>query len=429
MKRKILLIVAMILAMSFILASCAAQPGPQGEKGPQGEQGAQGEPGVNGTDGKTPEFRNYNGWVQWKYTTEEAAKWKNLYQYGTASSNPGGTGGLDFEGNYTVTTVSNTDDYGLAGTYTMLNAKGFEVGATVDLAVTVNAGYNFEGWYIDDTLLSKDAAYSYTMQSESVTINAVFSSYTVTTRSTSNVSGAAGTFTALTDKKVSAGETVALVATVNDGYNFEGWFVGDICVSRSLTYNHVMEKKNATFEARFSCYRITTVGAAYNADGYKAAGFSAGTYTQYSNTNLSAGKTVTLTATVNDGYNFIGWYIDDSCVSTALEYTLTMEKKDVTVEARYKYYQLTTDARHCWYSYVDSPSAHDKFDSPALHISPVYNDLKVSAGTSITVEATDIAGYTFVAWRTEDAVLCQDKTYTFTMPEGDLYLYALYSES
>ena len=59
----------------------------------------------------------------------------------------------------------------------------------------------------------------------------------------------------------------------------------------------------------------------------------------------------------------------------------------------------------------------------------MYRYEKISAGTTITVEAEDIGGYTFYAWRTSTAILSYDKTYTFTMPEGDLNLYALYVEN
>lgn len=53
MKKSILRVMAMTLAMVLILATFAScgQQGEQGPEGPQGEQGIQGEPGVNGTNG------------------------------------------------------------------------------------------------------------------------------------------------------------------------------------------------------------------------------------------------------------------------------------------------------------------------------------------------------------------------------------------
>ncbi len=343
----------------------------------------------------------------------------------------------------TITTTANdTDNYGLAGSYTMLKSKQYRVGDKAELTATVNEGYNFEGWYIVEktgsgyyeqtklTLLSDNASYTYTVQNKDITIAAIFSYYTVTTTSSTNTGGAAGSFTRLNDKKISNGEAVALTASVNDGYNFEGWYVDGICVSRDLTYTYTMVKENINFEARYSCYYLSTVGYAKDADGNTEAGFNAGTYTKYSSENLSAGETVTLTATVNDGYNFVGWFINGNCVETDLEYTHTMEKSSVTIEAVYNYYVLSTSAKYTWDSYKDSvganTSVHSDFSSPSMHISPIYESQKISIGTSITVEAQDIEGYTFYAWRTIDSILCPNKTYTFNMSSNDLGLYALY---
>lgn len=332
----------------------------------------------------------------------------------------------------TVTTTANdTDEYGLAGSYTMLKSKEYNVGDAVDLSATVNEGYNFEGWYIVEktgygyyeqtnlVLLSEQTNYTYTMQDKSVTIAAIFSSYTITTASSTNTGGAAGSFTRLNNKKVSNGETVELTATVNDGYNFEGWYIDGVCVSRNLTYNYTMEKENANIEARYSCYQLSTVGYAKNANGDTEAGFHAGTYTQYSNKNLSAGEIVTLTATVNDGYNFEGWYIDGNCVSTDFTYTHTMEKNNVIVEAVYSYYVFKTTAA-IRFSYFDV------FSEQSLYIYPIYDSKKISIGNTITVTANNVEGYTFYAWMVGDAVLTHENILTYTMPAEDIHVYAAY---
>ena len=265
------------------------------------------------------------------------------------------------------------------------------------------------------------------MQNKSVTIAAIFSSYTLTTMSSTNTGGAAGSFTRYNAKKVSEGEAVVLTATVNNGYNFEGWYIDDICVSRNLTYTYTMEKENTEIEVRYSCYTLSTVGYAVNADGKTEAGFNAGTYTQHSNTKLSVGETVTLTATVNDGYNFVGWYVNDNCVETELEYTYTMEKSHVTIKAIYSYYVLDTCAKKC--GWEGDSYDHDEFSNSSLYISPVYDNAKVSIGESITVTAYDIEGYTFISWRTFEAEMTREMTYSFTMPAGDFILYAFYLEN
>ena len=52
-------------------------------------------------------------------------------------------------------------------------------------------------------------------------------------------------------------------------------------------------------------------------------------------TTLETGVTVTVTATLNEGYTFIGWYVNDVLVSTDAEYTFTVSE-DVALVARFK---------------------------------------------------------------------------------------------
>ena len=334
----------------------------------------------------------------------------------------------------TITTTANdTDDYGLAGSYTMLNSKSCSVGEAVELTATVNDGYNFEGWYVVEksgsgyyeqtnlVLLSNQTNFTYTMQNKSVTISAIFSSYTITTASSTNTGGAAGSFTRLNNKKVSDGETIKLTATVNDGYNFEGWYIGNVCVSRNPTYNYTMKKENVNIEAKYSCYTLSTIGYAKDANGKTEAGFNAGTYTKYSNENLSVGKTVKLKATVNDGYNFMGWYVNGNCVSTNKEFTYTMGKENVQITALYSYYTITTSTLY------KMSGIHYNLKNPAYYISPVYNDQKISVGTNVTLIAKEVEGYTFDSWINDNHILVShDMEYSFTMQESNRELYALY---
>ena len=136
--------------------------------------------------------------------------------------------------------------------------------------------------------------------------------------------GTAGTVSNYKDKIVAAGEEITLEATVNDGYNFEGWYIRGVCVSSDTSFTYVMKHESVNVEARYSCYTVTT-------DGYDYEGM-AGSYTKYQNHRASIGKQVTLTATVNAGYAFGGWYVNGICVSESLSYTFAMPDRDVYVE-------------------------------------------------------------------------------------------------
>lgn len=317
---------------------------------------------------------------------------------------------------YTLTIECFTEDHGLAGTYTMMNEKKISTGTLVELEASPSEGYNFEGWYNSGVCISRNLKYTHTMGPWDTRLEARFSAYTLTTSTHNNVANVAGTYTKYDKKKVAIGQTVDLVATVNEGYNFEGWYIGDVCVSRSLTYSYTMERENVEICAVYSGYTLTTIGRTMGEDV-----FNAGTYTSYTNDYISAGTSVTLVATVNEGYNFVGWYVGDVCVSTDLEYTNTMVKADVTVVAVYSCYYLTSTVKcsHPGFTLYD-------YDNPSMCVSVVYSGERVSAGTEITMTAYDVEGLTFVEWRTDQATVTTDKTCTFTMPTGDVYIYAYY---
>lgn len=173
---------------------------------------------------------------------------------------------------YLLKTYSSTDEYGNAGTYTEINSQ-YIAGDVVELEATVKSGYNFVGWFVNDTCVSEDLRYTYTMRANSVNIEARYNYFTVLTSSYSNDYEKAGTYTELKSQKVSVGEQVTVEATVNTGYNFEGWYINDTCVSEDLIYSFVMKSKNVELEAKFSSYTVTAYSDS-NLEG------TIGTYTQ-----------------------------------------------------------------------------------------------------------------------------------------------------
>lgn len=71
---RIVMLLMMVVLACILLCAC------QGEQGAQGEQGVQGIQGEAGADGRTPEFREKNGWLEWKYADEDDTAWKQVYQ-------------------------------------------------------------------------------------------------------------------------------------------------------------------------------------------------------------------------------------------------------------------------------------------------------------------------------------------------------------
>ncbi len=232
---------------------------------------------------------------------------------------------------YVVNTYSNTDNNGLAGSFSKFFIQNVSAGDKVQLEATVNKGYIFEGWFENDILISDSLTYTFTMPKENVEIEARYknNSYTLTVKS-NDMWGWAGTYTKISQKTVSVGEKVTLKATANKGYNFYGWYSNGELLSSSPTYEFVMGNNDTYIEASFN-YNILDVYASSDVPLEYA-----GTCTEIYGEKVSIGETVSLVATLNEGYIFEGWFIDYECVCPDLEYDFVMGDESVTITAIFK---------------------------------------------------------------------------------------------
>ena len=205
---------------------------------------------------------------------------------------------------------------------------GFVVGEQVTLNAQVAEGYNFVGWYVGGELKSTELSFTYTVVDGENVVLASSTCYTVTTTISDKY---AGIYTEYTDKKFSVGSTVSLTTTVEGEYNFVGWFVNGELASTELTYTFEMPAENLEIEARYSIYKISVVSASDNG----------GKVTNYKNNNFAIGTELTIRATPNNGFRFVGWFVDGECVSTEAEYTFTMEAKDVVFTAQWEAIRVT----------------------------------------------------------------------------------------
>ena len=103
---------------------------------------------------------------------------------------------------------------------------------------------------------------------------------------------------------------------------------------------------------------------------------AAGTVTSYKDTKVTAGEQITLVATTNEGYTFVGWYKGEEELSKNLIFEYTMTKETVTIEAR-------------WCK-VTLKSAN----ASAGSVGGLDSTYKV--GDKVTITATANKGYTFV---------------------------------
>ncbi len=163
------------------------------------------------------------------------------------------TGGTIKASSYKLASASTTSvsSGSTSGAKTTLTAA---YTANVELIATANTGYDFDGWYEGNTLISKETTYTYTSENKEKTITAKFKikKYTITTyvnESEAGIVEGGGTY--------SYGATATLTAKANPGYEFVEWQQNGTRVSTAnpytpkvtsaATYTAIFKHKDLTF--------------------------------------------------------------------------------------------------------------------------------------------------------------------------------------
>ena len=195
---------------------------------------------------------------------------------------------------------------------------------------------------------------------------------------------------------VRSGQNVSIVATpTKDYYRFVGWYKGDELISSSATYNFVMGYENLTYVARFtyqSYYFVVqsesnTKGSVVNVSGY-----------------YDFLTPITIEATANDGYTFLGWYKGNTLVSRSNPYTFNMPSQYTEYTAKF---------------------STNSYDLTLINANPDLGNISSSNsylyGSSVTVVATPNTGISFLGWYDmDDNLISPLSSYTFDMPHEDL---------
>ena len=268
---------------------------------------------------------------------------------------------------YTVTATANDPAMGAvegAGTYNH--------GATVTLTATANEGYEFVGWTVNGETLTENPLTLTITSDVNVVANFKAIEYTVTATANDPAMGAvegAGTY--------NHGATATLTATANEGYEFVGWTVN----SETLTENPLTLTVTSDVEvvANFKAIEYTVTATAN--DPAMGAVEGAGTYNH--------GATATLTATANEGYEFVGWTVNGETL-TENPLTLTVTS-DVEVVANFKAIELP--------QYIVTISINDS-TMGSVEGAGLYEE-----GAIATLTAMANAGFAFVGWEIDGEMI------------------------
>ena len=194
------------------------------------------------------------------------------------------------------------------------------------------------------------------------------------------------------------GDTCTVVATANEGYNFVNWTENGSQVSADAEYSFAVTG-NRSLMAHFTSQEYTITATAEPEEGGTVNGFGG-----YNN-----GDECTLTATANEGYEFLNWTKEDgTIVSTEPVYAFTVtETAAFVAHFQIKSYTITIAANPNNGGTVDGGGTYEY-------------------GQSCTVHATEANGYHFVNWTENDGQVSSSAEYTFIVT-GDRDLVANFS--
>lgn len=120
----------------------------------------------------------------------------------------------------------------------------YDYGEKVALKAECEEKYRFVGWFIDGELISKELSFVYVI-TDNTEIEAKFArGYLLSVIADDGVS------VNITEEEYTAGEKIALKASVLMGYTFIGWFKEDETVCESLEYSFVMPESDVIIHVR-----------------------------------------------------------------------------------------------------------------------------------------------------------------------------------
>ncbi len=327
--------------------------------------------------------------------TEIVGATKNLLSYDWASNNRTVT----FTDNITYTITALAEGGGsVRGEGTVLDGESITL-----TAVPAPNGYSLEGWYEGDTKVCDTEEFVIEDASDDKTYTAKFIQTTPYYSILARVKDSGGQVSGGDD--VPEGGSVTLIATPDAGYTFDGWYDGDtkVCETEEFVVNNVTADK--TYTARFA--RIIVYYTISAEVGESGGGTVSG------GGKVEKGSNVTLTATPDDGYSFVGWYDGTTRVATTKEYTVKNVKADKTYTAKFSkiiiYYTISAEVGTDGGGTVSGGGA-------------------VADGGRTTLTAAANEGYTFDGWYDGDTKVCEteefvvnnvtaDKTYTAKFTE------------
>lgn len=233
------------------------------------------------------------------------------------------------------------------------------------------------------------------------------------------------------------GTTVPLNATAKPGYKFMGWYKDSGCQKEAPVTDGNFEigsDSNITLYALFKkTYTVNVIAVTDNVQGGKGGTvkINSGTASDKAiKSDVTVGEKVKLTATPNEGYDFVGWYdsaTEDTQITGENPANVEIDSVNPTDRTFYARFEIKK------YTVTASAVSEDDNDNKQGNKITYGDESKaqvqviVNHGGSVTFTAVpaDGSGYVFDGWyKDKDYKLSDNTTYTVSSVKADQNIYA-----
>ena len=287
---------------------------------------------------------------------------------------------------FTITVSANPTNGG-----TVTGGGTFNQGASCTVSATANTGYTFTNWTENGNVVSTQANYTFTVNSNRILVanfQAQPQNFTISVSANPTNGGTVtggGTY--------QQGQSCTVTATPANGYTFMRWTENGNQVSTNANYTFTVTG-NRTLVAQFQQQNYTISVSANPTNGGTVTGGGAFHY----------GDNCTVTATPTNGYTFLRWTENGNQVSTNASYSFTVTgNRTLVAQFQAQSYTITATA--------------DPTTGGTVSGGGTFN-----YGQSCTLTATPAMNYDFVNWTKNGQQVSTNATYTFTVTESATYV-------
>ena len=315
---------------------------------------------------------------------------------------------------YTIN-VTNTD--AAAGSVT--GQGEYAKDAQVTLTAAPNPGYTFLGFYDGSTKVSADNALTYTFTaSGNKTLTAKWATQKFTL--TVNYDDTLGSVSYTVKENYETGEKITLTAEPEEGYQFDGWYLGATCLSPDATYDFTMLPQNTELSAEFSVKQCgISISSNFDAPAEYKITITGDDETYSCTDKFEYNSELTITVEPEDGLTFIGFYtIDEDGDKIDLESTFTITD-DMEIYAEFSSNKVVINAD----IEVDSEVIPQGTVADVVITDADGNtasDSKYDYKSIISIDLENVSeGYTFAGWYCGEELVSETEAFDYIVKASD----------